>query len=382
MSKNRLKILVLVVSLAVILLTPGLAACTTTTEPPQEMEIDGFRILLSDPEVHFPDFISFAITAESDSDISRLSLQYQVDKLSAIPVTSVAFPDFEEGYRVEATWKWEMRRTGGLPPGTTVSYWWLINDVDGGTAQTPVQTLSFDDLRFSWKTKESDDIRLLWYEGRDSFAEDLLTAAGQAIERLRTDVGATLTMPAEIYVYASYDDLREAMVFPQEWTGGAAYPDYNTIAIGIPLSGLEWGKRAISHEIAHLVVHQAIFSGYGVELPTWLSEGLAMYSEGTLSPDFNVRLQDAIDQDRVFSVRSLSSSFPADEESARLAYAQSYSLVSFLLEEHGGKEKMIQLLDAFKNGSGYVEALDTVYALDVDQLNDEWRAYVGLAATS
>ena len=127
-------------------------------------------------------------------------------------------------------------------------------------------------------------------------------------------------------------------------------------------------------------MHQQIFSGYGVELPTWLDEGLAMYSEGGLSPDFSTRLQNAIDQDRVFTVRSLSSSFPADEESARLAYAQSYSLVSFLLEEHGGKEKMIQLLEAFKTGSGYVEALDTVYGLDIDQLNSQWREYVGLAS--
>ena len=42
---------------------------------------------------------------------------------------------------------------------------------------------------------------------------------------------------------------------------------------------------------------------------------------------------------------------------------------------------MIALLAAFKAGSGCAEALSSVYGLDVDQLNIQWREYVGLAAT-
>ncbi len=381
MPKPGFKTVTLVVALLIILTVSGLAACSKSAPPPQSIEINGFRIMLYEPEVEFPDSINFQITVESATDISRLSLQYKLDKLTAIPVTSVAFPDYDPGPKVETSWKWDMRRTGGLPPGTTVTYWWSIDNADGAEADTPVQTLNFDDQRYSWRTTEQSQITLRWYDGGDGFSGALMTAAVQATERMREDVGAGLDMPVEIYVYATYDDLRGAMVFPQEWTGGAAYPEYGSIAIGIPLSGLDWGKRAIAHEIAHVVVHQAIFSGYGIELPTWLDEGLAMYSEGALSSDFSVRLQNAIDQDRVFTVRSLSSSFPADEESARLAYAQSYSLVSFLLEEHGGRDKMIELLSAFKSGSGYVEALDVVYGLDIDQLNSQWREYVGLAAT-
>jgi hypothetical protein len=359
-----------------------LTACTTTTEPPTSITIGGFNIVLYSPEAKFPDYINFRMEVEGNTDITGLSLQYQVDKLTAIPVTSVAFPGFDPAVRVDAAWKWDMRRTGGLPPGTTISYWWSIRDSEGGSADTPVQTLTFDDQRYSWKSKESNNITIWWYQGRDSFAEELMTAAQQGTQRLSEDIGAGLKMPVKIYVYASYTDLRGALVFPQEWTGGVAYTHYGIIAIGIPLAGLDWGKRAIAHELAHLVVHQAIFSGYGVDLPTWLSEGLSMYSEGSLSPDFAVRLQNAIDQDRVFTVRSLSSSFPTDEESARLAYAQSYSLVSFLLEVHGGRAKMTELLDAFKNGSGYVEALDNVYGLDIDQINSQWREYVGLGGTS
>lgn len=380
--RTRLKALISVFALVLVMVPLSLVSCTTTTAPPTAITIGGFDILLHAPETKFPDYINFSVEVEGDADITRLSLQYQVNKLTAIPITSVAFPAFDPGPTVETAWKWDMRKTGGLPPGTNVSYWWSISDANGSSADTPVQTLKFDDQRYSWKSKDRNSITILWYEGKDSFAGELMKAAEEASLRLSEDIGAVLETQVRIYVYASYADLRGALVFPQEWTGGVAYTNYGIIAIGIPLTGLEWGKRAISHELAHLVVHQAIFSGYGVDLPTWLNEGLAMYSEGVLSPDFAARLQNAIDEDRVFTVRSLSSSFPTDEESARLAYAQSYSLVAFLLEEHGSRAKMTELLDAFKNGSGYVEALDMVYGLDIDQLYSEWREYVGLEGIS
>ncbi|OGO02849.1 MAG: hypothetical protein A2Y72_01760 [Chloroflexi bacterium RBG_13_53_26] len=205
-----------------------------------------------------------------------------------------------------------------------------------------------------------------------------MIAAEEALDRLADDTGARLEGTADIYIYASTEDLQNAMVYPQEWTGGVAYTEYHTIAIGISPGNLEWGKETIAHELAHLAVHQATFSGYGVDLPTWLDEGLAMYAEGDLSSDMKYVLRNAIDQNELFTVKSLCSPFPADASSAYIAYAQSYSLVEYLINEHGGQDKMLGLLNAFKQGSGYVEALDQVYGLDIIQLNTLWRDYITL----
>ena len=156
-----------------------------------------------------------------------------------------------------------------------------------------------------------------------------------------------------------------------------AYTEYGTIAIGISNEILDWGKGAIAHELAHLVVHQAIYSGYGTQLPTWLDEGLAMHAQGKLASDMQHVLDMAIEQNLLFSVKSLSGSFPVQTEAAYLAYAQSYSLIQFLLEEEqGGRARMMELLNAFKQGSGYVEALQQVYGLGVDQLDELWRQEV------
>ena len=79
------------------------ASCPLTSQEVtrETIHLDGFEIILSEPEVDFPDSITFNIEVESNAAISKISLQYQVDKLSSLPVTSVAFPEFEPETRVK-----------------------------------------------------------------------------------------------------------------------------------------------------------------------------------------------------------------------------------------------------------------------------------------
>jgi hypothetical protein len=164
------------------------------------------------------------------------------------------------------------------------------------------------------------------------------------------------------------------MIHPQEWTGGVAYTRYGIIAIGIAPTNIGWGKRAIAHELAHLVVSQMTLNPYN-ELPTWLDEGLAMYAEGELESEFASSLEGAIDNDSLISVQSLCSPFSSFADRASLGYAQSYSLVEYLISSYG-QGKMLELLNTFKEGSGYDAALEAVYGFDMDTMDSLWREYV------
>ena len=199
-----------------------------------------------------------------------------------------------------------------------------------------------------------------------------MDACQEGLARLTQDIGTYPERPIKIYIYASTDDLKGAMVSSQEWTGGVAFTEFGIIAISIPPASLDWGKRALVHELTHLVVHQATFSPYG-RLPLWLDEGLAMYNEGELDPEFRSYLEEAILEDELISVRSLCSPFSAYSEKARLSYAQSYSLVKYLLDNYG-QDKMLDLLALLKNGSTYDEALTEIYGFDIDGLDARWRA--------
>ncbi len=334
---------------------------------------------ISSAEASFPQAIAFNLEAESSSKITKIVLEYRVDRLlSCASVTSVVFPDFVPDTSVEVSWSWEMIKTGGLPPGTEVRYRWVIADAAGQRLETPWQTLSFDDDRYSWMSLSSGNVEIRWHEGSQSFAQELMTAALDALYRLEGDTGATLEEDVRIYIYASPYELQNAMIYPYEWTGGVAFTQYGVIALGISPYDLEWGKGAIAHEIAHLVIHQVTFNCYS-GLPTWLDEGLAMRAEGGLSSYYSLLLEEAILEDRLFSVRSLSGSFPAGAEEASLCYAQSYSLVDFLID-HYGRDRMLELLMVFSEGSSYDDALEEVYGFDMDGLDALWRESIGAQA--
>ncbi|MDH4367614.1 MAG: peptidase MA family metallohydrolase, partial [Dehalococcoidia bacterium] len=271
---------------------------------------------------------------------------------------------------------WDMTNAS-LPPGAEVTYWWVIEDDDGNRVETSPKTMHFDDSRFSWHNLtgtvyEGGGMTLFWYAGGDSFARALLDACEAGLAKLSQEIGAYPEKPIKIYVYASTTDLRGAMVFSQEWTGGVAFMDFGIIAIGIPSSELEWGRKALVHELTHLVVRQATFGPYG-QLPLWLDEGLATYNEGELDPALRSSLDKAILEGTLISVRSLCSPFSAYPEKARLSYAESHSLVEYLLDSYG-QDKMLDVLTSLKLGNTYDEALTAAYGFDIDGLDARWRA--------
>jgi len=356
-------LLVLVVCLFLALLSPGLAQAQR-----------GLAVLDSSAEVEFPLRLNFDLSAESDVNITDIRLRYTVDRVSFAQVTSEVYIEFMPATAVHVSWAFEMVRIGGLPPGSSVEYWWVVEDASGDRVETSPVRVPFDDNRYPWRSLTEGKITIYWYEGGQSFAQEVMTSAQQALARLSEDTGAYLEKPVEMYIYADARDLRGAMIFPQEWTGGVAFTRYGTIAIGIAPGNLDWGKKAIAHELAHLVIHQMTLNPYG-GLPTWLDEGLAMYAEGALEPEFVNYLKLAIDEDALISVRSLSSPFSAYAEEAILSYAQSRSIVGFLIDEYG-QAKMFELLNTFKQGSNYDEALGKVYGFDMDGLNALWREYV------
>ncbi|MBM4462875.1 MAG: peptidase MA domain-containing protein [Chloroflexi bacterium] len=333
--------------------------------------------LSSSVQISFPTSMTFKVKAQSDVDIVQLRLHYTVDRRNYADVTSEGWAQFNPATSVNAQWVWDMRKSS-LPPGAQVEYWWTAQNAAGKSAETSRSTVFFDDTRYDWQSITVEPVTLLWYRGSTSFADALMTAAQQGLQRIKDDTGATPQGHVRIYIYASTRDLQGARLFPQQWEGGVTFQGFGIIAIGISPSELSWGQRAVRHELTHWVVGQITFNEYGAGLPIWLSEGLATYGEGTLSPDYQAALNRAIKNNQLISVRSLSSPFSAIPEQAYISYGQSNSIVTFLVQTYG-KDKMVQLLNIFRQGSGYDEALEQVYGFDQDGLDALWRQSLGVS---
>jgi hypothetical protein len=333
----------------------------------------GITIISNTAKAGFPTSVTFSLEAESAVDIVNISIECQVARRSLVPVKCRADVSFNPSNHVTVM---HILAAADIPPGTEITYTWIMEDASGNVVESAPATVRYDDERYEWRSITSGQVTLFWYEGNSSFAQQLMIAAQGALSRLSDDFNASLQQPVKFYIYADAAALQGALVNPDVWTGGIASPAYNTIMIGISEDSIDWGMRAVAHELGHLVVGQIVYSPFGA-LPMWLFEGTAMNAEGDLVSDFQDRLDRAVSGNSLFSVRSIASSFPADSSDAKLCYAESYSVVRFLTDNYGS-EKLLALIGAFKQGSTDDDALRQVYGFDTDGLNEAWRASLGL----
>jgi hypothetical protein len=332
------------------------------------------EVLSTSTKVDFPGSLTFKISAQSDAEINEIRLQYSVEQLSFANIINEAFIQFSPSKTVDIEWKWDLMRIYGLPPGTIVTYQWILVDASGDKLKTSPQEVRFDDNRFQWQSLTENKITVYWYDRNTSFGEEIMDSVQSSLTNLSENIGAYITEPVRLYIYGSQSDLLSAMIYPQEWTGGAMFSRYNCIAIGISSVDIEWGKGAITHEFTHVITEQMTLNPYN-DIPTWLDEGLAMYSEGYIAPVFSTYLTDAIKNDTLISVRSLASPFSSYSDISYLSYAESFSIVDFLISTYG-KNKIFALLETFRQGNTYDDALQIVYGFDMDGLNTIWQAAV------
>jgi hypothetical protein len=257
---------------------------------------------------------------------------------------------------------------------------WHVTDADGNELRTDVQTITWLDDDYDWETVEGDSINLHWYQGDQSFAEALHTAAVDALVYIEESMGLEPDGPIDIYVYGSFAEMRDAVYYEPGWTGGQAYTSHNIVIVAVPpddATSAVWGRDVEEHELTHVLVHRYTFSCL-FSIPTWLDEGLAEFVErgGDGLGDDRRDFETAVDDDTLFSVRGLGGSFPEDPEKAHAAYVQSYSLVDFLITEYG-PDKILALLTHLREGVAIDDALQEVYGFDQDGLEDDWREQIG-----
>jgi hypothetical protein len=326
-------------------------------------------------EINFPESATFSATLSSDSEIQSVVLEYGNEQQTCGEVLAKAFPQFTPSKTVNVEWTWDMRQSGSQPPGAQLWWRWRYTDANGKEMVSETQTATWLDDVHPWQTLTSGQLRVHYYDLDKAFAQRMLDAGLEGMARNASEAGLTTEDPVDIYVYPNYDDLRDAILYEPSWTGGQAFSDQNIVIMGTSGSDSGWDEATVIHELTHVLVGHFTFSCLG-DVPQWLNEGLAVYSEGPLDAQFQNSLNRAIENDTLLSVRSISGSFSEVSDKANLSYGQSYSLVNFLIETYG-QDKMTELLVGLRDGLTLDQALQQTYGFDVDGLEDAWRQAIG-----
>jgi hypothetical protein len=332
------------------------------------------RVEAQDVRVDFPDTVEFSLRA-SGFEAERAQLNYT---LVGYPVTSGVQADMDgPSSDLDLSVQLDLS-VDYIPPGAQVEYYWTLTSPSDETADTPVKTFRLLDDRFDWRERSDAEGRVTvhWYEGSDGFGKALSDTATDALDRLRHDIGSGPDRPVDVWVYPTQDALLEALpsIVP-EWVGARAFPELAMVLAAIEddeYADLEI-KRVLPHELSHIVLYHATRNPYNTP-PAWLEEGIATYNQDVQDPGAEDALKFAAEDGALPPLRTLSSPFAADPDEALLSYAQSGSVVEFIMHDpRYGPEKLARTIGAFKEGVTYDEALKAGLGVSVDELDEQWR---------
>ncbi len=332
-------------------------------------------------DVKFPRSMRFTIAVTSQSPIQVLTLTV---RQRGVALGTRYNPPFTPSTQVQAAFEWnfQARGFGGyLPPGTHGEYTWHIEDAAGNVFDTPPQAYIVEDRTEQWQTLTKENISVHWHAGDQRFGNAVINRAIAARDFLTDQLGVQDADPLEIYIYADAQEFFSSLpAFTPEWTGGRMFPDYGVILINFAPDRLDWGLRATSHELSHAILHAKVRGMVGeLSLPHWLDEGLAVYNEtNNHAPDeqFDDSFQTALRRNSFIPLRKIQDRFPNDPDQAELAYAESYSVIKFMVEEYGAPQ-FAQLLNVYQKGALPDEAIVQVYGMNQDQLENAWRKKIG-----
>jgi hypothetical protein len=335
---------------------------------------EGITVVESKASHSFAQQVTFTLRAASDAEITSVYLFFHA---TGDERTESVTLDVEPDREISAGHVHELRRSR-LPPFSTVTFWWQIENAAGNSLTTEPQQFQYMDNRFRWKQLGADGLTVHWIEGHGdpAFGQTALDIARASVEEINAELRAPVPASVDVYIYDAQHNLDAAMVLTgREWVSGQAHPELGVVVVAIPF-GEGYASRMmryIPHEITHLLVYQAVTpTGYRY-VPEWLDEGLATANERLPTPEYAVALKEARAQRHLLPLEDLCVPFSPNSHTAFLAYAQSGGVVRFIRERYGA-QGIRALLAAYADGASCAGGVQEALGVSLNGLEAAWRA--------
>jgi Zn-dependent M28 family amino/carboxypeptidase len=225
-----------------------------------------------------------------------------------------------------------------------------------------------------WEERVSEHF-VVKYQGRDNdWAQGILEVAEAAYQQVTTDLQAAPDGPVELKLYRDRSVFRASVMLSlPQWVSGWTEPG-EAIKLVVRPDGDY--SRVIAHELTHQVLFQL-----GLETD-WLHEGIATYEEGRMSPlgfqwataEYLPQVEKALRRHELFALEEMPPFQEIEEERAKVAYGQVWTMVSFIVDRFGweGLNRLVRALAAASVEEGFQRALH----LDLAEFEAQWSEYV------
>ncbi len=215
--------------------------------------------------------------------------------------------------------------------------------------------------------EESAHFILSWDGARDvSIGSRVLRVLEDAWERVGVDLEIQPKGKVRVILYTTAEFRKVTGV--HGWVTGL----YDG-RIRIPVKDFATAEREIKGTIYHEYTHVAVQS-ITSRCPSWLNEGLAQVYEERERRSAASRVRKALRDNTLIPLLSLRQTFTrySDVEKARLAYAQSLSLVLFIMDRHG-PDRIGRFLRDLGDGLPEHKAADRAFHRSLSDIFAAWK---------
>lgn len=353
------------------LLVPVVAMLLLTIWLPASAQSD---VVMGEPQAQgaFGETVVFSTTFRSDQAPLRVEL------LTRLPGEAEERVEFAAHERDTADrWRATVYRAGHIVPNTSWQYRFRVV-TDGSSVTGPPATHTVADERLEWQVLAGDRVNVWWHDGGQDFGRRALEIAETALASSSALLGVGQMEPVDFYIYSETPDFRQAMgPATRENVGGQAHPAIRTLfgLIAPRQIGSDWIDELITHELAHLVFHEAVDNPYQYP-PRWLNEGLAVYLSRGYSEGDRAQARGAAGGGTIIPLEGLGGNFPTRPVRSGLAYAESVSAVDFMVQTYG-EEQLVDLITSFADGTGLDAAFVAATGADFAAFDAAWLASLG-----
>ena len=258
-----------------------------------------------------------------------------------------------------------------------------------------------------WQELKGEHFILYYSESKDKdIAKDILDRAEVYYQRIALELGYprysefwTWDKRVKIYIYPDRNSFLKATDQPS-WSHGMA--DYKAKQIASFIGSEDFQESILPHEMAHLIFRD--FVGFQGEVPLWLDEGVAQWSEekkrhemkamvgGLSRTDSLLSLEDLmkldirlIRTDKGVYIRRIHTTkggegvlLVSGEQLIKTYYLEAVSVVGFLIEKYGS-DGFATFCRQLRDGKSLEEALRFAYPSHVSsikELEERWRDYL------
>ena len=366
------------------------AALATWSAAPTFGQSTGLHLLSSSIVSEFPG--GFRITAEAtgDKEIEAIVVHLQMGQVTSGTFDYLCTPSGGNGQlepgkceelkpaklvKGELFWRTD-RSVSYLPPGTSIRYYFDIQDVDGGKLVTEEQVFIYYDARYEWSEVSDGTISVAYHGPVKTRAETILATIQETVVNMQPVLGFAGDEPIRVTIYNNNKEMLGALppgsetVSRELITEGQAYANYGVLMM---LGGGRRARGTASHEVTHILVHRAGDSIFR-RIPLWLNEGLAEYANVEPGFAYDIALDFAVDTDTLLP--SFGGAYPGEPEQTIIFYGQARSIVLFMVETWG-QARMRLLMATMKTGKRAAQAIEEVYGFGLRELDDRWRSAIG-----